>query len=206
MRTRALHLALLAAIGVASTARGDISATGAIDPVAAATPQVIDALTAIDFPAMKSEMDSQKATLDTLLGSDPVDTLSAIANSSDLAAGIRLRALRALALYPSDATRAALTDEIMQHSAATTGVDALLLRTAVEALGLVGQPADVATIVPLLDKEECRDIRAGAARALRDIGSSTAIAPLHARLAKETVPQVQFWISDALRVLSGTPP
>jgi HEAT repeat protein len=203
MRRRALHLVLLAAIAGGAAARGD---TSAIDPVAAATPEVVDALTAIDFPAVKSEMDSQKASLDTLLGSDPVDTLVAISDSTELAAGIRLRALRALALYPSDATRAALTNEITSHAAATSGVDVLVLRTAIEALGLVGQPADVATIVPLLDKEECRDIRAAAARALRDLGSSTAIAPLHARLAKETVPQVQFWISDALRVLSGTPP
>jgi HEAT repeat protein len=203
MSRRALHLAMLAALGAATAAHGD---TSAIDPVAAATPQVIDALTAIDFPAVKTEMDSQKASLDSLLGTSQVDTLSAIAASTDLAPGVRLRALRALALYPSDPTRAALTAEITAHSAATTGVDVLLLRTAIEALGVVGQPADVATIVPLLDKEESRDIRAAAARALRDIGSSTAIAPLHARLAKETVPQVQFWISDALRVLSGTPP
>ena len=200
---RALHLVLLAAVGATSAARGD---TSAIDPVAAATPEVIDALTGVDFPVAKSEMDSQKAALDALLGADPVPTLSAIADSVELAPGVRLRALRAIALYPSDSARAALTASITEHAAATTGVDVLQLRTAIEALGLVGTPADVDTIVPLLDKEECRDIRAAAARALRDIGSSTAIAPLHARLAKETVAQVQFWISDALRVLSGTPP
>jgi HEAT repeat protein len=200
---RAIHLTMLAALAVATTARGD---TTSIDPVAAATPQVIDALTGIDFPIAKSEMDSQKAALDALLGTDPVTTLSAIADSTDIATGIRLRALRAIALYPSDSARAALTAEITEHDAAISGTDVLLLRAAIEALGLVGAPADVATVVPLLDKEESRDIRAAAARALRDLGSSTAIAPLHARLAKEKVPQVQFWISDALRVLSGTPP
>jgi HEAT repeat protein len=201
---RAVHLALLAAVGLATSARGDVAS---IDPALAATPQVVAALTGVDFPVAKSEMDSQKASLDALLGTAALDTLSAIAAAGDdVAPGIRLRAIRAIALYPSDPARAQLTSMISVHSPATSGFELLQLLSAIEALGTIGTPADVATIVPLLDKEESRDIRSAAARALRDIGSATAIAPLHARLAKETVPQVQFWISDALRVLSGTPP
>ena len=99
-----------------------------------------------------------------------------------------------------------LTAAIAKHASAAAGVEVLELRAAIEALGVIGLPADVDTLVPLLDKEDCRDIRAAAARALRDIGSSTAIAPLRARLVKEASPQVQFAISDALRVLSGTSP
>jgi HEAT repeat protein len=207
---RAVHLALLAAIGLATAARGD---TSSIDPVLAATPQVVAALTGVDFPVAKSDMDSQRVTLDALLGTSALDTLSAIASAGDeIAPGTRLRSLRAMALYPGDPARADLTAMIATASAAMSdpnnkmpGFSTLQVIAATEALGLIGTPADVATIVPLLDKEESRDIRSAAARALRDLGSATAIAPLHARLAKETVPQVQFWISDALRVLSGTP-
>src|SRR5579862_1156690 len=204
---RALHLGLLAAVGLATAARGD---TSSIDPVLAATPQVVDALTGVDFPVVQSEMVTQKASLDSLLGTTASDALSAIAGAGDeIPYGTRLRATRAIALYPSDSARAELTSLIAAHLAGmeaprsstnNPGFETLGVIAATEALGTIGTPADVATIVPLLDKEESRDIRAAAARALRDIGSATAIAPLHARLAKETVPQVQFWISDALRV------
>jgi HEAT repeat protein len=216
---RAAHLALLAAVGLGTAARGD---TSTIDPVLAATPQVVAALTGVDFPVAQSEMASQKATLDALLGTTATDALSAIASAGydttvadTIGYGTRLRATRALALYPSDEARGELTALIAAHVAAmdspasTTnnpGFETLGVIASVEALGQIGTAADVTTIVPLLDKEESRDVRSAAARALRDLGSATAIAPLHARLAKETVPQVQFWISDALRVLSGTPP
>ena len=200
MRIRLLALCSLA---LTATARGDQQT---IDPVAAATPQVVDALTGVDFPNADGETAAQRAALDTLLGTDPVASLAAIADAdAQIAPGVRIRALRALALYDTDPARTALRNAIAKHASSTSGVGVLELRAALEALGLIGDATDVATIVPFLDKEESRDIRAAAARALRDLGSTTAIAPLHARLAKEKVPQVQFWISDALRVLSGTP-
>lgn len=192
---------ILLALFAAATARG---AGGA--PNVQATPAMIDALTGIDFPAKPSEMAAQKVQLDALLGASPVAELVAIADDDNTNAGVRLRAVRAIALYPSDEARAALTNEIALHGQSSSGVELLQLRAAVEALGLVGLPGDVDTLVPLLDKEDSRDIRAAAARALRDLGSPTAIAPLRARLTKETVEQVRFAISDALRVLSGTPP
>ena len=193
---RARHAGLLAAVALASAAHGDPTS---IDPVSAATPQVVDELTGVDFTA-------PKAALDDLLGASAVPSLAAIAGAdTQISPGVRLRALRALALYPEDDARAALRDAIGKHATASAGLDILELRAAIEALGIIGDATDVARIVPFLDKEESRDIRAAAARALRDLGSTTAIAPLHARLAKEKVPQVQFWISDALRVLSGTP-
>lgn len=193
--TRALHAGLLAAVALASAAHGDPSS---IDPVSAATPQVVDELTGVDFTA-------PRAALDDLLGANAVASLAAIADAdTQISPGVRLRALRALALYPEDDARTALRAAIVKHATASAGLDILELRAAIEALGMIGDATDVARIVPFLDKEESRDIRAAAARALRDLGSTTAIAPLHARLAKEKVPQVQFWISDALRVLSGT--
>lgn len=199
---RARHAGLLAAIALASASHGDPTQ---IDPVSAATPQVVDALTGLDFPARQNEMTAQRGELDLLLGADPVASLTAIANAdTQVAAGVRVRAIRALALYAQDDARAALRDLIAKHALASTGLEILELRAAIEALGIVGDTTDVARIVPFLDKEESRDVRAAAARALRDLGSTTAIAPLHARLAKEKAPQVQFWISDALRVLSGT--
>jgi HEAT repeat protein len=189
-------IALVAAVAAAGGARADLPAT----PTSAPSAAVIDALTGIDFVA-------QRSSLDVLLGPDPVSELDSIATSTpDVDPGVRLRAVRALSLYPSVEARTALTDEIAAYATAVSGVDLLQLRTAVEALGVIGQPEDVATIVPLLNKEESRDVRAAAATALRDIGSSTAIMPLRARLAKETVPQVTFAISDALRVLSGSQP
>jgi HEAT repeat protein len=165
-----------------------------------ASPEIVDALTGIDFVA-------QKPTLDPLLGPTPIESLTQLASTqADVSPGIRLRALRALALYPSQEARDVLVAHIHAHAPASSGIEVLQLRTAVEALGLIGMPDDVADLVPLLDKEDSRDVRAAAARALRDIGATSAIAPLRARLGKETVPQVQFAISDALRVLSGTPP
>ncbi|HTJ47092.1 MAG TPA: HEAT repeat domain-containing protein [Kofleriaceae bacterium] len=194
---------IVLSLAIAATARGDQQT---IDPVAAATPQVVDALTGVDFPNAAGEIDAQRASLDALLGTDPVSSLAAIADAdAQIPSGVRIRALRALALYDTDPARAALRTAIAKHGASTSGIDLLELRAAIEGLGLIGDATDVATIVPFLDKEESRDIRSAAARALRDIGSTTAIAPLHARLTKEKVAQVQFWISDALRVLSVTP-
>jgi HEAT repeat protein len=195
-------LAIAATVAVATGARAELQ------PLAvSASPEVIAALTGIDFPVVKSEMDHQKAALDGLFGADAVTSLSTLADAqNEVSPGVRIRAVRALALYPGPATRALLIGYIHDKSSASAGIEVLELRAAVEALGVIGQAEDVVELVPLLEKEDSRDVRAAAARALRDIGSASAIAPLRARLSKETVPQVQFAISDALRVLSGASP
>ncbi len=190
---RRLGLATIAGvIALATGARGD-QVAGSIP-----TAQLIDALSGIDFVA-------QRPALDPLLGGSPSEALASIAATEAVDPGIRLRALRALALYPSTESRAALAAEIGAYGAATAGVELLHLRAAIEALGVIGQPEDVPAILPMLDKEESRDVRAAAAYALRDIGSSAATNPLRARLAKERTEQVKFAISDALRVLAGSP-
>ena len=155
---RALHVGMLAALGLATAARGD---TSSIDPVLAATPQVVDALTGVDFPVAQSEMVTQKASLDSLLGTTAADALSAIAGAgNEIPYGTRLRATRALALYPSDAARAELTALIAAHLAGmeaprsstnNPGFETLGVIAATEALGTIGTPDDVATIGPLLD-------------------------------------------------------
>ena len=191
MKLRAVAT-ILGVLAIASGARGDLPVAGV--PSA----QLVDALSGIDFVA-------QRPVLDLLLGATPGEALAAIAATETVDPGIRLRALRAIALYPSPESRAALTVEIAAHGAATRGTELLHLRPAVDALGVIGQPEDVAAIVPMLDKEESRDVRATAAYALRDIGSSAASGPLRARLGKEHAEQVKFAISDALRVLAGSP-
>lgn len=181
----------LGLVALASGARGELPASGL--PSAA----TVDALSGIDFVA-------QRPTLDVLLAPTPVEALAGIAGNDDVDVGVRIRALRALALYPTPDARAALGVELLAHGSATSGTELLQLRAAIESLGIVGQPEDVAVVVPLLDKEESRDVRAAAAYALRDIGSSAATGPLRVRLAKEKTEQVKFAISDALRVLAGT--
>jgi HEAT repeat protein len=186
-------LTILGLVSLATGARGDLPAAPSLPSAA-----LVDALTGIDFVA-------QRPALDPLLGANPGDVLASIAASEVVDPGVRLRALRAIALYPSAASRAALANEIALHSAAISGTELLHLRAAVEALGLIGQPEDVAAVVPMLDKEESRDVRAAAAYALRDIGSTAASNPLRIRLNKEKKEQVRFAISDALRVLAGRP-
>jgi HEAT repeat protein len=142
--------------------------------------------------------------LDQALGPAPVATLRATATDGGVDPGIRLRALRALGLYPSPESRAALHDALVARGrcdgdgAAVTGTDLVFVRAALEALGAIGDPEDVAWIVPCLQAKS-RDLRVAAARSLRDLGASTAVCPLQRQRDVEVVPQVQSAISAALR-------
>jgi HEAT repeat protein len=140
--------------------------------------------------------------LELALGPDvPAALASMLSPESALDPGLRIRALRALSLYPGNVAQIALTDEIRRREESLTGMDVIYLRAAVEALGIIGKPQDVATLVPLLEFEASRDVRAAVALALKDVGSSQAIAPLRDRYAREQVPQVRLAISEALREL-----
>ena len=144
---------------------------------------------------------------DPTLGNNPAPTLLAIAmptgGTGDV--GARVRAIRALALYPDDTVRDALTSLITSLTPSTVVSDVILLGSSIESLGLCGQESDVPTIVPLLNYDNSRDIRTTAARALRDIGSTTAIDALRTRYAIETTAEVRLAISEALRQLGQTP-
>jgi HEAT repeat protein len=121
--------------------------------------------------------------------------------------GVQLRAIRALTHYckaPCGTHEAHATIETIattpRYRDARRGSDLLVLRAAIEALGVLRIPGDVTILLPQLDHPS-RDIRAAAAHALRDLGNTQAIPALRARYQQEQVKQVAIAISDALRVL-----
>ena len=158
---------------------------------------VVDLLAAADEVATRER-------LDDVLGDAPLAELKQVAADEAVDVGVRLRATRALGLYPSDEARTALHQAMAERGncvldgAAVTGTPLLFVRAALEALGAMHDPRDVERIVPCLQANS-RDLRVAAARALRDLGASTAVCPLQERREVETVPQVQSAISEALR-------
>jgi HEAT repeat protein len=128
-------------------------------------------------------------------------------DTSDDAIAIRLRAIHALAKYcdpmpcaASDPAHQAVAAVIPATQNAPTGSSVLLLRAAVETLGMMRVSTDVNTLIPLLDHPS-RDIRAATARALRDLCNTQAITPLRTRYSGELTDQVKLAISEALRIL-----
>lgn len=123
--------------------------------------------------------------------------------------GVQLRSVRALIHYcattpcgqadPAHMTLRAIASDPV-YADARSGGELLVLRAALEALGVLRVPVDIDLLVPQL-QHPSRDIRAGAARALRDLGNTNAIPFLRARLNIEDEAQVKTAISDALRVL-----
>ena len=171
------------------------------------TQGLIHALTPIDSMPTRDSLETVFAN------QDPVVGLARIAQDDDEDFGIRLRAIRSLPLFcptPCDNTLAHDTlVTIIQSTPASdqTGKSILRLRAAVEALGAAksGDPNDVPLLAPLLDHQS-RDIRAAAARALRDLCDPDAIAHLRARFQTETIGQVKLAISTALRDLGQCSP
>lgn len=205
----ALAAALLAAGGLLDPGSAEPSNTAALAPglagpahVAALSPAdqaVVELLSGIDFVP-------NRGALDDTLGQAAPSELIAIARGGDPAmndAGLRLRAYRALALYPGPDTESALQDAVMEHGQKSTGVDTLYLRAAMESLAVVAGADAVDTLSPMLDHPS-RDVRAAAALALGATGSQSAIAPLRARLTVETVQQVRLALAQALRDLGAT--
>lgn len=154
-----------------------------------------------------------RAELDAAMGATPLQALIDRAlTETDLK--IRLRALRALAHYPSDdahsALRLVLDDPEVAGTLDLSAGEMLVVRKAcLEGLGELGDPDDVAVITqyliePDFGPEECsnRDIRAAAANALRVLGATGANAALAAQAEVETCAQVEFAISEARRALN----
>lgn len=153
--------------------------------------------------------------LDNALGAGSaaptLQKLEAYATNANMASydtGVRLHAIHGLVHYcaaspctDSDEAHAAVVSVLTAESAAHDGSDALLLRAAIESLGDMGDPSDVAAIGAQLSHPS-RDIRAAAARALGAIGDCSAVSYLRARAAEETIAQVQLALADALRILS----
>jgi HEAT repeat protein len=146
-----------------------------------------------------------KARLDAALGPAPVEALRTIVGRTEAADdAAQIRAVRALGHYATPQSRQSLHDVLSSRGhcqgdgAAVSGADAVYVRAALEALGAIHDPADVEWIVPCLQAKS-RDLRVAAARALRDLGASTAVCPLQAQRAVERVPQVVSALSEALR-------
>lgn len=183
---------LLLAVAVVAIARP--SAGGGEPP----QPSVDHLLTAIDFvPA--------RVDLDAAMGPTPLQELLQRTGST-IDPGIRVRAIRALAQYPSPEAHAKLVDLVASPLGSTDGEDVVLRRAALEALAEIGTPDDVAVITPWLSVEGApgdRDIRAAAAHALGTLGATSARPALLARLEVENVGQVRVAITEALRELAG---
>jgi HEAT repeat protein len=143
-----------------------------------------------------------RGLIDAQLGAGAADRLIAIARGTaeeSADPGVRIRAYRALALYPGTATEAALRAGISEHGGGGA-IDTLYLRAAAESLVEIAGAEAVSDLVPLLDHQS-RDVRASTARALGDTGSDAAVSPLRARLSIEEVGQVRLAIAEALREL-----
>jgi HEAT repeat protein len=88
----------------------------------------------------------------------------------------------------------------------------VLLRSAIEAFGALGTlgatgSGDDQYLIPLLSPSSApsQDIRAAAALALGNLCDPDAIQALRTQFGQENVPQVQYAISEALRVLGSCP-
>jgi HEAT repeat protein len=199
---RRFALAVLAAAAIARVepARGG----GGGGPMITAE----DLLTSRDHVPSRSE-------LDATMGATPLQALVDRA-LTEPEVRIRLRAIRALAHYPSVEAHSALLlvldDPEIAGSIELSVPEILVLRrAALEALGELGDPDDVAVITEYLNTEDgavCdnRDIRAAAAHALRVLGATQAEIPLYQRLAVEECSQVEFAINEAIRELIGDGP
>ncbi len=198
---RLLGASCVIAFALALPARGD--ATFQL------TQPVINTLTPID-----SLPSSQQ--INTAFNNSPTEALAnlqQIANpTSFVDRGVQIRAVRALIHYCattpcglSDPAHVALTNVAGRYRDARSGSDLLVLRAAIESLGLLQVPGDWSLLTDQL-QHPSRDIRAAAARALRDLGNTRAIVPLRARYNIEGTEQVKIAISDALRVLGQPVP
>jgi len=141
-----------------------------------------------------------REALDPLLGDDPTGALIEIATTAGVDSGLRLRALRALAMYPGAATIAALDAEVAQWIDQKDGVELLYLGAAMRSLAVLAGDSAVHTIRPALDHDS-KDVRAAAAAALGATGAKSASTWLYERLGVETDDMVKLALSDAIRAL-----
>jgi HEAT repeat protein len=169
-----------------------LSADGA--PAAPAQEPLSELLSGIEFVPDRS-------ALDGVMGDAAPLELIGIARGRDAdlnQAGHRIRAYRALALYPSEDIESVLRTAVAEHGAVATGVDTVYVRAAMDSLALVAPDTAISSLAPML-AHPSQDVRAGAARALGATGSSSVVGVLRERLAEEPVLHVRLAIADALR-------
>ena len=160
---------------------------------------VSDLLSGVDYVPGRAELDGA-------LGADAEARLIAIAHGADpglASPGQRIRAYRALSLYPTSSTRDALGQALASYGGIRAGVATLYVRAAMASLVEVAGPDAIGPIMPLLQHPSL-DVRADAARALGLSRSPLAIDPLSRQQLVEASPQVQLAITEALRILQET--
>jgi hypothetical protein len=140
---------------------------------------------------------------------DPAAELIDLARDPTADTGVRLRAYRALSLYPSPEVAAVLAADIALAEMQSTGTDALFLRAQIEALGelqrSLGAPDNYQVLLEHL-YHQSRDVRAATADALRVMRAIGAIDALYARLSVEPWEQVRQAIMEAVTELSSLVP
>lgn len=180
-------LILAWALGLASAQSGGVTLP------AAPNQEVQDLLSGVDFVPGKSALDS------ALL--DPRSDLNDIATDTSLDSGLRIRAIRALGLYPGGETPATLQGLIAGFQGATEGTSVVMLRAAMYAWVQVAPAAAYDTMVSLL-AHPSRDVRTDAAHVLAQIGQISAVQLLRDRFEVEPTPQVRWALIEAIRSLS----
>jgi len=186
MRRSAIIIGVTAALALTTTS----GAQTAPDPVE-------ELLSALDYTPDRGALDQASGA------SAETDLLTLAGEAGGADPGIRIRALHALAEYPSTETRTLLETTIATHSAGT-GLDTLYLRAAMPSLALVARGNAVDTLAEELTHPS-RDVRAAAARALAMTEAAAAVPILRDRLDVEPTLQVRLAISAAIRELTGIP-
>ncbi len=124
--------------------------------------------------------------------------------AGDTDQGLRIRAYRALADFPSETTKTLLIGEVGLHADAMDGVETLYCRAAMHSLAKISNVDDIDSVFAVAANltHANRDVRAAAAQGLAVIGSEAALPALREQLEVEKVTQVQLAISEAIRQLT----
>jgi HEAT repeat protein len=172
--------------------------------------QILYALTSIDTPATKKDL--ERVLEDPDNPGNELARLQGYATDPNYDFGGRLRAIRAIPHF-CEMSRADCRSAIavvlsgIDASAGTAGQKLLRRRAVIEAIGAAraGDPTDLPILVGFLN-DKSRDLRVAAARALRDLCNPAAIGPLQARQNVESVAQVRDAISEALAAFAQCAP
>lgn len=149
--------------------------------------------------ALLKAHDAEPSTSDLrALGTGVDEVLAAIAADAQVELPLRARALGALRLLPTRATRDFLTTFVKQQSG--SDADKALLRQAALSLGWVGGTSAADTLAPLLEHAD-PDVRVDAAMALGLTRSSDAADWLRQRFGEEKDQRVRTQIGRQLRLL-----
>lgn len=164
------------------------------------SPIVVETLTQL-------ETEPSTSALQAAFGSNPAAALAsyAVADPAVTDPGVVLRAVRALANYPTG--RPVLRTILLTPPTPTSPPFAFArARIAVEALAVYRLGDDVALLATYLNDEQSPDLRAAAATAMGTIASEIAVEPLRTRFRRERVALVQVAITRALAAIEVPAP